>query len=38
MLENSKKKRASKSSIGREATGPVCIDLMANMEEQIEGE
>jgi hypothetical protein len=32
------KKIASKISIGREATGPVCIDLIANMEEQIEGE
>jgi hypothetical protein len=33
-----KRMRDSKSWIGREATGPVPIELIANMEEQLEGE
>jgi hypothetical protein len=33
-----KRMRDSKSWIGREATGPVPVDLIANMEEQLEGE
>jgi hypothetical protein len=33
-----KRMRDSKSWIGRKATGPVPIDLIANMEEQLEGE
>jgi hypothetical protein len=33
-----KRMRDSKSWIRREATGPVPVDLIANMEEQLEGE